>query len=131
MDLLLVHYASLSNGSGAIETPIGLTIENGRVDVVCTLLKHDQSLVEHRRRPLVQDARRGSTEMVEFLCEAGVDTSYEDLLGQTALHKACIDARRLPLWLEGRLAAARHGLGLHVPELRGRQEGRRSGHADP
>lgn len=47
----------------------------------------------HCGRPLIQAARRGSTEMVKYLCEANVDTSYKDLLGQTALHKACIFGR--------------------------------------
>ncbi|KAL6696427.1 ankyrin repeat-containing domain protein [Trichoderma pleuroticola] len=88
--ILLEHDASLSNDSGAIETPIGLAIENGHIDVVRTLLKHTPSLVGNCRKPLIQAARRGSIDMVKFLCESGVDTSYKDQLGQTALHKASI-----------------------------------------
>ncbi|GAW25509.1 hypothetical protein SAMD00023353_0800260 [Rosellinia necatrix] len=91
--ILLQHDASPSNASGAVETPIGLAIENGHINVVRALLEHDSSLVDHCRRPFVQAARRGLTEMVKFLCEARVDTSYKDLLGQTALHKACIFGR--------------------------------------
>ncbi|KAK6448633.1 hypothetical protein FP744_10004883 [Trichoderma asperellum] len=88
--ILLKCGASLSNEGGAIETPVGLAIENGHIGVVRTLLEHSPSLVDNCRKPLIQAARRGSIEMVKFLCEAGVDTSYEDLLGQTVLHKACI-----------------------------------------
>ncbi|KUI70689.1 Serine/threonine-protein phosphatase 6 regulatory ankyrin repeat subunit B [Cytospora mali] len=91
--ILLQHHASVSNDSRAMETPIGLAIENGHIEVVHALLQHDRSLVEHCGKPLVQAARRGSSEMVKFLCEFGVHMSYTDLLGQTALHKACISGR--------------------------------------
>lgn len=91
--ILLEHHASVSNDSKANETPIGLAIENGHTAVVRALLAHDQSLEKHCGRPLVQAARRGSIEMVKYLCERRVLMSYEDFLGQTALQKACISGR--------------------------------------
>lgn len=88
--VLLDHKASLLNDSGASETPVGLAIENGHIAIVRMLLNHDQSLKDHCCKPLIHAARRGLTEMIKFLCEVKVDITYEDPLGQTALHKACI-----------------------------------------
>ncbi|KAL7809400.1 ankyrin repeat-containing domain protein [Trichoderma aethiopicum] len=95
--ILLEHNASLSNDSGAIETPIGLAIENGHIDVVRTLLKHTPSLVENCRKPLIQAARRGSLDMVRFLCDSVLHKA--SIFGRVDLVEYLLETgRRTPLY---------------------------------
>ncbi|GKZ33149.1 hypothetical protein AbraIFM66950_002933 [Aspergillus brasiliensis] len=95
---LLTHGASVAHigdGVESVDSPLGLAIANGHFEIVRTVLNHNKDLISECGKPLVQAARKGAMETVQFLCEAGADVSFKDGLGQTALHKACIGGNAL------------------------------------
>ncbi|CAD6441286.1 cb3ba11b-506d-45aa-9e63-7c7903804476 [Sclerotinia trifoliorum] len=105
-EILINCGASVSDDTHAVESPIAFAIANGHLPVVQVLLKHDPSLIKECGKPLIQAARKGANDIVEFLCDNKVDMSYKDGLGQTALHKACIS---------GDLTMVKKLLSLSVP----------------